>query len=1000
MALPEKSSFWRNCRIAFRRFRICSWLLILVLLGALLYLNQIGLPGFMKKPLLKKLRARGLDLQFTRLRWRWDHGIVAENVHFGRTDDLLSPKLVLKEVEVQLNYRALAKLQFQVDSLILRRGSLTWPVSVAHAPARELSLTNIQTQLRLLPGDLWELDHFEAQFAGGDIRLTGVVTNASAVREWKLFHRRERAPLGLHQWAETLEQIHFSAPPQLRVDVQGDARELQSFAVDVKLDAPGADTPWGTFQQGRVSVQVLPADSNDLSRAEVRLQADSAQTPWAAATNLALALHLVAAARNTNTLQAQMELTASRAETEWGSATNARLSIEWIHSFTNAIPPAGRGRLELDQLETRWGNARNLQFTGNLSPPARNVTPANASWGWWTNLAPYALTWEGHLTGLRSTKLEASEVSCAGQWTAPDLHATQLSARLYGGKLDAEARLSAATREFSFAGSSDFDLQRISGLLTEKSRNWLSQYSWEKPPTLQAEGSLVMPEWTNPQPDWRLEVKPTVRLNGHFHVEDGAFRGVPATTAEGHFSYTNEVWRVPDLVVVRPEGRLNLVHESDERTRNYYFRIHSTMDVRAFRPLLEPNQQRGFDLISFTQPPVVDGEIRGRWYEHERLTGKATVVLTNFAVRGESIDRFQAALEYTNGFLLCVGPHAESGSQHASATSLGMDFAAKRIFLTNGVATADPLKVTRMIGPKVNRVMEPYRFVQPATARVNGIIPMQNERDADLHFEVEGGPFEWLRFKVPRISGKVDWVKDRLLLRDIQTEFYRGVGIGNAQFDFRPQHGTDFSFHADVNDVNLHLLMDDLSSRTNRLEGILSAQLGITHANSVDGRSWQGSGHVTLRDGLIWEIPVFGILSPVLDAMMPGLGSSRASEGSATFNVTNSIIASEDLEIRASMMRLRYWGTVDLAGQVNAHAEAELLRDTWMVGRVLSLALWPVSKLFEYQITGTLHEPRSEPVFFVPRLVLLPLHPIRTLKDLAPDQPDFMQTNAPPAATP
>ena len=695
-----------------------------------------------------------------------------------------------------------------------------------------------------------------------------------------------------------------------------------------------------------------------------------------------------------------MDLAAARVGTKWAGATNAHLTIQWIHSFTNAVPLSGYGRLELDRPETPWGSAQNVQLSGTLSTPTNAMASADASWAWWTNLVPYALAWECRLTGLQTPRLEADDLYCAGQWRAPELHATQVSARLYGGKLNAEARVSAATRELSFAASSDFDVQRISALLTEKSRHWLSQYSWKNPPALQAEGSLVLPGWTNRQPDWSLEVKPTVRLRGQFHIENGAFRGVEATTAQGHFSYTNEVWRVPDMVVVRPEGWLSLVHESDERTRDYYFRVHSTIDVRAFRPLLETNQQRGFDLVTFTQPPVVKGEIRGRWFEHERIAGKATVALTNFAIRGEPIGSFQATLEYTNGFLLCIGPQAESGTQHASAASVGVDFLAKKIFLTNGVGTADPLTVTRMIGPKVSRIMEPYRFLQPPTARVDGVIPMRDVRDADLHFEVDGGPFEWWKFKVPRISGKVDWVGERLALRDIRTDVYRGVGVGNAEFRFHPEHGADFSFNAKVADTDLHLLMSDVSSKTNRLEGILTGRLVITQANSEDWRSWQGNGHVNLRDGLIWEIPVFGILSPVLDAMMPGLGNSRASEGSAAFIVTNGVISSDDLEIRASIMRLQYWGSVDLKGRVNAHAEAELLRDTWVVGRVLSFALWPVSKLFEYQITGTLHEPRSEPVFFVPRLVLLPLHPIRTLKDMSPETPDFMRTNPPPDIVP
>ena len=82
------------------------------------------------------------------------------------------------------------------------------------------------------------------------------------------------------------------------------------------------------------------------------------------------------------------------------------------------------------------------------------------------------------------------------------------------------------------------------------------------------------------------------------------------------------------------------------------------------------------------------------------------------------------------------------------------------------------------------------------------------------------------------------------------------------------------------------------------------------------------------------------------------------------------------------MTRLEYVGTIDLNENVNAHVTAHLLRDTWVVGPLVSTALWPVSKIFEYHITGPLEKPKSEPIFVLPKLLLLPLHPIRTLEDI------------------
>jgi hypothetical protein len=286
--------------------------------------------------------------------------------------------------------------------------------------------------------------------------------------------------------------------------------------------------------------------------------------------------------------------------------------------------------------------------------------------------------------------------------------------------------------------------------------------------------------------------------------------------------------------------------------------------------------------------------------------------------------------------------------------------------------------------------MAPYHFSKPIAATVNGVIPMHQVSDADLHFELKGGPFEWWKFKLPLIAGRIDWVGERLMLKGIQAQFYRGTASGDAEFDFHQNHGTQFHFDIKARDADLGGLMQDLRGHTNRLEGLLSGRVVITDGNSADLHTLQGHGRMELRDGLIWEIPIFGILSPVLDSIAPGmaLGSSRAREGSASFTITNGIVRSDDLEIRASMMRLQYWGAVDLVGnKLDARAQAELLRDTWIVGRLLSVTLWPVSKIFEYRFTGTLHQPKSEPVFFVPKILMLPLHPIRTLKDLAPESP-------------
>jgi hypothetical protein len=155
--------------------------------------------------------------------------------------------------------------------------------------------------------------------------------------------------------------------------------------------------------------------------------------------------------------------------------------------------------------------------------------------------------------------------------------------------------------------------------------------------------------------------------------------------------------------------------------------------------------------------------------------------------------------------------------------------------------------------------------------------------------------------------------------------------------------------------------------------------LKITSANSDDWRSWQGSGQVWLRDGFLWDIPIFGFLSPVLNAIVPGLGHSPISAGDAHFKIDQSVVHTKDFELKSPALRLAYTGSVDFKGTVDARMRAKILRETWGIGHLLSLALWPISKAFEYRITGSVYQPKSAPLF-IPKPLLWPLHPIKTVR--------------------
>jgi hypothetical protein len=879
--MPARSGFWRKCRIGFRWCRITVLFTVLALVCALVWFNRLGLPDFLKRRLVDTLQRQGIELAFTRMRLHLVHGLVIENVRIGHAQAPDDPALSLAEVQLQLDYRALLRRQWQIDGLVLRGGRLVWSLT----PTNALTLDNISTDLRFQANNTWSLDQFQADFAGAKLTLSGDVVHAPEMRNWEVFRGGKTADRAiwlarLRQLSDALDRIHFSGAPQLSLVVDGDAREIRSFIVRLNLNAASAQTP--------------------------------------------------------------------------------------------------------------WGGAHDIRFTASLTAPMEMPTNVDHSLAWWTNALPYRLVWTAQVARLKSEMLNADTVVCSGLWRAPELTVTRLSAGLGGGRLDATARLNVATREFAFTNSSDFDVHAIAALLTEKTRDRLAEFSWAQPPSIQASGSLVMPAWTNQQPDWRAEVQPTLQLNGELNLENATVLGAKVDWVHTHFFYSNLVWQLPDLAVVKAKTRLALSGGEDDRTQIYRWYIRGRFDPEAIRPFLTAsNALRGLDHFSFSEPLALEMDLGGRLYAYDSISVTGRVALTNFTLRGQSVDNLTSELSYTNRILEFLHPHLWHGTQTMTADKVTMDFNARLIVFTNGFSTADPRMVTHAIGPKTGRLMDPYLFLEPPTAQVNGCLPlrdMNGPRDTegtDMRFDIVNSvPFQWMRLKSPGITGTIHWLGSVLILTNIQAALYGGAGSGRAYFDFRaPHEGADYDFSLTVSNVDLHALAVDLSSPTNRLEGTLAGWLAVTHADSRDWHTWDGYGHAYLHDGLLWDIPIFGFLSPVLNTFSSGLGNSRATDGAAGFSMTNGVIYSNSLEIRSAMMRLEYVGTVDLRQNVNARVTAELLRNTWMIGPVVSTVLWPVSKLFEYRVTGTLKNPKSEPVY-VPKLLLFPLHPIRTLEEI------------------
>jgi hypothetical protein len=577
-------------------------------------------------------------------------------------------------------------------------------------------------------------------------------------------------------------------------------------------------------------------------------------------------------------------------------------------------------------------------------------------------------------------------------WRAPQLAIEKLEGRLYEGRLDGGADLDIASRQMRLHAATDFDPHRISQVLTPAAQRWMSQFTWRTPPAVNAQIRLVLPPWTNRSEGWRNDLRASVQIAGDFSVGAASFRKIEATSASARVFYTNRVWNLPRLYAARADGSMELAYTGNDATREYRVLFDSRLDPADALPLLEPRQQRVLRELHFSSPPEIHAEVRGLWGAPETTAFTGTALASNFTVRGESVDEARASFQYTNHLLRVSGLGLSQGAGRLEVPLVSADFESNRIFLTNAQSTLDPQILLPGMGTNAPGFLNFIHFDIPPTIRASGSFVLGNPLATDMRFEIQGDHFHWTNLGADKISGTVEWMARDVTLTNIEARLYNSGRLsGWLAFDNVPGHAAGFRSDFTAKDVDLGLLARGLNGKSSALEGMLDGYMALNAPDAANKETWVGHGYVHIHDALLWQIKIFGFLSPLLNAISPGAGDSRARQATARFTVGEGRVSSDDLEVHSTGVRLLYHGTITMNKQINGRVEADLLRDTPVFGPFLSVALTPLSKLFEYQISGPLRQPVFKPVY-VPKFFMLLLRPFHTLKSLLLEAP----SNPPP----
>ncbi|MGZ4987403.1 MAG: hypothetical protein ACXWBP_05130 [Limisphaerales bacterium] len=967
-----------------RLFRVSLLLLMLLAIATVFYLHEKGLPEFVKKPLVANLRERGWDVQFSNMRLGFGTSVIIDKPAFRRMDPSFAADISASRTDIHLDPAKLLHGRINLSAARIVGGQFHLPL--ANTNGGTLSLTNVSVYLRLMTNDTAELTRGKATFHNVNIVIEGTVTNYSALPSWPMFHTGAKTNRNLQaslaQFANVINQISFAEAPNIHLRINADGKKPETTRSRLFVHAKTVRSPWVNANGLRLALDTDLAAKPMLS---LHANGDEVTVPQGYATNIDVTASLGTIAADTNLFSGVVEVSASGAR--------ARFSTNWINVINlisraelNGYYEAGRflfhtfdTTVSATGAESRWGSAKRLRFTARGDVSKQN-TNTPASWGPWLKLRPFTADWGAEVSDVQSPKLAIQALSCAGHWKPPALTISQIRAKLYDGNLQANASVNVESRRAHAEVTSDCDPMKISQVLTTNAQRWLKQFTWQQAPQVQANCTLILPQWTNRHPDWRADVLPTLQIAGKFVGENGTFRDIPVDWATSTFTYTNRTWDIPDLLAKRDGGQLSLHYTGSDDTHEYRFVADSDANPALARPVLPEAQQHWLDELKFTSPPHIHAEVRGRWRARELTGFSATVHGSNFWFHDEKLDFLNAHVEYTNLVLKVSNLQARQREQIFRTPAVVADFSSKTVAVTNIYSTLDPRALKRVLGPKTPAWMNQMEFFKPPDIRCSGFFCWTNPLATDVYFNIGGTGYRWTNIVADTITSDVFWRGRTVLITNLQASAY-GAGRANGWglLTYKPKAETNFRFDLTAVDVELPLLARGLTGKTNNLEGKVDMEMHIKSGNSKNLGSIRGYGFVNVHDALLWDLPMFGVFSPVLNAIAPGAGNSRAYEAKATYAIMNGNVYTDDLEIRATGYRLLYKGYIGLDKHIDAKVEAQLLRETAVLGPILKYALAPITKLFEYHITGTINKPVKQPMY-IPKFLMMILRPFHTLK--------------------
>ncbi|MFH0879477.1 MAG: AsmA-like C-terminal region-containing protein, partial [Lentisphaerota bacterium] len=371
-------------------------------------------------------------------------------------------------------------------------------------------------------------------------------------------------------------------------------------------------------------------------------------------------------------------------------------------------------------------------------------------------------------------------------------------------------------------------------------------------------------------------------------------------------------------------------------------------------------------------PPWAQFTFGGRVGAPDEFRVSGHAVVSNCAFKGVPVEYGEGDVSIVTN----VMTYANARVRRPEGMGFGHvvhDFNTQFVYL-NVTSSLNPQAVAKAIGPVSDRFMQQFRIEGVTTSVVHGVLDYGTWTRTDIEADVKGRKVGMQWCLADEAAFHFRMFGRRVEITAATGTVYNGSAAGQAFFyPVGSDTNMRYEIMADLGGLDFSRLLQALRKDTNSMmqQGILSGKIDVAgFFGQGRGDTAQGRGWVKVKDGQLFDLYILGQLSRWLSRLFPGFGSFRQTDFACTYEIGDRKVSTSDAVLEGDILSLTGNGEYQFNHSLDYRVQVQPLR-AGMIAMVLRTVTFPVSKLLEFRLIGTVEEPRWRPVNFPKEMFLI-----------------------------